>query len=343
MSKRESAQSAHTTTVTGPNAHTTTVTGPNAARVIRMMSVDGYRVHKRPDHRRRSIRATGARVSAGVPSSPIRQRLRVNSKPMREFVHQSPDRSAARASAVDAPRFGMRPAKRMPPPRPHCSLALSPERHTMPSAFVSSPLRGWESHSGRRASGRVGNPSARHKKARNGSLCQAPSVQDGAKIASAVPAREPAVRRALASPQASATFSGDNGPRAAVGPRLPVLAPARAIGGVSLATGLAHRVPMSVPRIPATPRDLRFVARPPAGVARARMWSSQVECMWRYQRMGWRDAYEYEAAEGVPSRWSDSGLPACLRSKVTGAYVYFRHERECPDRLVGSVKMFRYD
>jgi len=79
----------------------------------------------------------------------------------------------------------------------------------------------------------------------------------------------------------------------------------------------------------------------PTGLARAKHWSDAVEENFRLQRVGWRDIYEYESVHGEPKRWP-SGYISCLRTKQTGYYTYWQNERECMDKDVPKVKLYRY-
>lgn len=62
----------------------------------------------------------------------------------------------------------------------------------------------------------------------------------------------------------------------------------------------------------------------------------------RVQECGWRDPEEYQGTYGIPERWADSGLFACVRTKDEGAFVYWRRTRECEDRFVTRVRVYSY-
>ena len=79
----------------------------------------------------------------------------------------------------------------------------------------------------------------------------------------------------------------------------------------------------------------------PTGLSRAKSWSEEVENNFRLQRVGWRDIYEYEASYGEPKRW-ENGFISCLRVKKNGFFTYWREHRECMDKDIPKVKLYRY-
>lgn len=76
---------------------------------------------------------------------------------------------------------------------------------------------------------------------------------------------------------------------------------------------------------------------------RAKVWSPEVENCFRIQDMGWRNLQEYVATHGMPDVWEESGFIKSVRAVDTGYIVYWRRYRECEDRYVNRVKLFKYD
>lgn len=73
---------------------------------------------------------------------------------------------------------------------------------------------------------------------------------------------------------------------------------------------------------------------------RAKTWSVEVEHSWRLQAAGWKNDAEYMAAHGAPERWRGGPL-ACLRLRDGSGWMYFGRERECPDKQVASVRLYK--
>ena len=79
----------------------------------------------------------------------------------------------------------------------------------------------------------------------------------------------------------------------------------------------------------------------PKSMARAKLWSPEVENSYRYQLGGWRDIEEYISSYGEPECWLE-GLVRCLQNKKSGYFMYFRQTRECEDKHLNKVKVYTY-
>ena len=82
--------------------------------------------------------------------------------------------------------------------------------------------------------------------------------------------------------------------------------------------------------------------RKPTGMTRAKVWSARVEESWRLQQVGWRELEEYRGKYGDPERWPN-GFLKVLRTKKDGFWTYWRDHRECENKYLRQVKIFRYD
>jgi hypothetical protein len=199
-------------------------------------------------------------------------------------------------------------------------------------------VRGWGSVSRRRASER---PTASPAASGFDTLRLHASLENGSSTTHTPVRSLPRLGRTRPTASSTATRSSDSS-----GAESPALGVKQSCEVATLAALSARRAPVSARggrKLPATAPVSRAAAPSPTGVSRARAWSAQVEVSWRYQRMGWRDSSEYAAALGTPERWRGSGFPACVKAKDTGAFVYFRKDRECPDKFVGTVKLYRYE
>ena len=67
-----------------------------------------------------------------------------------------------------------------------------------------------------------------------------------------------------------------------------------------------------------------------------------VEESWRLQQVGWREIEEYRCKYGDPERWPN-GFLKVLRTKKDGFWTYWRDHRECENKYLRQVKIFRYD
>lgn len=96
-----------------------------------------------------------------------------------------------------------------------------------------------------------------------------------------------------------------------------------------------------------TPRTLaimpseEYMKRKPSGMSRAKVWSLEVENSFRYQLAGWIDISEYLSQYQCPEVWPDSGMIKCLQNKKSGYFMYFRQHRECEDKYLNRVKLYR--
>ena len=99
--------------------------------------------------------------------------------------------------------------------------------------------------------------------------------------------------------------------------------------------------PACTPRSMAAVPSEEYQRRKPSGMTRAKAWSLEVENSFRYQLAGWMDISEYLSKYSCPEIWPDSGMIKCLQNKKTGYYMYFRQHRECEDKYLNRVKLYR--
>jgi hypothetical protein len=84
----------------------------------------------------------------------------------------------------------------------------------------------------------------------------------------------------------------------------------------------------------------------PTGMERAKVWSEEVEEVYRLQEAGYRDEAELLAcAQPPPERWPN-GCIKKLRARTSlggnPSFMYFKQGRECTDGELNRVKMYRY-
>ena len=85
----------------------------------------------------------------------------------------------------------------------------------------------------------------------------------------------------------------------------------------------------------------RAPERKPKGMTRAKVWSAEVENMFRFQLAGWRDVFEYISTHEAPQVWEPQGFIRCLQNK-NGNFMYFRGTPECENKHLPKVKIFTY-
>lgn len=94
---------------------------------------------------------------------------------------------------------------------------------------------------------------------------------------------------------------------------------------------------------------LRSAAKPhvgpnPKSMSRPKVWSEDVENLYRFQLAGYRDELEYRAfhQSDLPvDRWPDNGFVKKLQRK-DGCFYYYNRARECPDKEVHKCKIYVY-
>ncbi|XP_076578844.1 meiosis expressed gene 1 protein homolog [Chaetodon auriga] len=81
----------------------------------------------------------------------------------------------------------------------------------------------------------------------------------------------------------------------------------------------------------------------PKSMSRAKRWTAEVENLFRFQDAGYRDELEYiQFKQGVLiDRWPETGFVKKLQRR-DGTFYYFSRKRECHDRDVHKVKMYKY-
>ncbi len=83
--------------------------------------------------------------------------------------------------------------------------------------------------------------------------------------------------------------------------------------------------------------------RKPTGMARAKVWTVDVENNFRFQLAGFSNVNEYLQMFTCPEIWPQSGLIKSLQAKDTGYFMYFRPHRECEDKHLNRVKIYTFD
>ncbi|XP_077400083.1 meiosis expressed gene 1 protein homolog [Vanacampus margaritifer] len=81
----------------------------------------------------------------------------------------------------------------------------------------------------------------------------------------------------------------------------------------------------------------------PKSMRRARIWSTQVENLFRFQQAGYRDELEYSHVkpDTLVEKWPESGFVRKLQRRDDTFYYYSR-SRECHNNYVRKVKVFSY-
>ena len=79
----------------------------------------------------------------------------------------------------------------------------------------------------------------------------------------------------------------------------------------------------------------------PKSMSRAKIWSPEVEDLFRFQSAGFRDAKEYATQYPEPQRWPN-GFVRVLQDSKTGFFKYFREQRECEEKHLKGIKIFSY-
>jgi len=80
----------------------------------------------------------------------------------------------------------------------------------------------------------------------------------------------------------------------------------------------------------------------PKSMSRAKIWSPEVEDLFRFQSAGFRDAKEYATQYPEPQRWPANGFVRVLQDSKTGFFKYYREQRECEDKHLKGIKIFTY-
>lgn len=80
----------------------------------------------------------------------------------------------------------------------------------------------------------------------------------------------------------------------------------------------------------------------PVSMTRAKSWDIDVENAFRFQCAGWRSQEEYTAKYPQPERWTENNFVSTLQTKGTGYFMYFRRHRECLDKYIHRVKLYKY-
>ncbi|KAK2832210.1 hypothetical protein Q7C36_015672 [Tachysurus vachellii] len=80
----------------------------------------------------------------------------------------------------------------------------------------------------------------------------------------------------------------------------------------------------------------------PKSMSRARMWTDDVENLYRFQQAGYRDELEYRQIKQMEiDRWPETGFVKKLQRR-DNTFYYYSKKRECEDREVHKVKVYVY-
>jgi len=90
-------------------------------------------------------------------------------------------------------------------------------------------------------------------------------------------------------------------------------------------------------------KNTYFEVRTPVSMTRAKVWTPEVENIFRFQQAGFRDFEEYYGHYNTEVElWPSCGFVKCLKAKKTGYFLYFRQYRECEERYLKQIKIFSY-
>uniref|UniRef100_A0A674G8N7 Meiosis/spermiosis associated 1 n=1 Tax=Taeniopygia guttata TaxID=59729 RepID=A0A674G8N7_TAEGU len=81
----------------------------------------------------------------------------------------------------------------------------------------------------------------------------------------------------------------------------------------------------------------------PKSMHRAKIWSNDVENLYRFQQAGYRDEVEYKQVKQVDKVecWPETGFVKKLQRR-DNTFYYYNRQRECEDKDVCKVKVYVY-
>ncbi|XP_071406207.1 meiosis expressed gene 1 protein homolog [Pithys albifrons albifrons] len=81
----------------------------------------------------------------------------------------------------------------------------------------------------------------------------------------------------------------------------------------------------------------------PKSMHRAKIWSDDVENLYRFQQAGYRDEVEYKQVKQVDvvECWPETGFIKKLQRR-DNTFYYYNKQRECEDKDVPKVKVYVY-
>uniref|UniRef100_U3JGV1 Transmembrane protein 243 n=1 Tax=Ficedula albicollis TaxID=59894 RepID=U3JGV1_FICAL len=81
----------------------------------------------------------------------------------------------------------------------------------------------------------------------------------------------------------------------------------------------------------------------PKSMHRAKIWSDDVENLYRFQQAGYRDEVEYKQVKQVDKVecWPETGFVKKLQRR-DNTFYYYNRQRECEDKDVHKVKIYVY-
>ncbi|XP_014110638.1 PREDICTED: meiosis expressed gene 1 protein homolog isoform X2 [Pseudopodoces humilis] len=81
----------------------------------------------------------------------------------------------------------------------------------------------------------------------------------------------------------------------------------------------------------------------PKSMHRAKIWSDNVENLYRFQQAGYRDEVEYKQVKQVDEVecWPETGFVKKLQRR-DNTFYYYNRQRECEDKDVHKVKVYVY-
>ncbi|KAL2308937.1 hypothetical protein Nmel_005110 [Mimus melanotis] len=81
----------------------------------------------------------------------------------------------------------------------------------------------------------------------------------------------------------------------------------------------------------------------PKSMHRAKLWSDDVENLYRFQQAGYRDEVEYKQVKQVDKVecWPETGFVKKLQRR-DNTFYYYNRQRECEDKDVRKVKVYVY-
>ncbi|XP_043944273.1 meiosis expressed gene 1 protein homolog [Protopterus annectens] len=90
-------------------------------------------------------------------------------------------------------------------------------------------------------------------------------------------------------------------------------------------------------------QDSDSAAVRPKSMSRAKLWSYEIENLYRFQQAGYRDESEYKQVKQVATvdMWPETGFVKKLQRR-DNTFYYYNRQRECEDKEVHKVKVYAY-
>uniref|UniRef100_A0A8C6U4N1 Meiosis/spermiogenesis associated 1 n=1 Tax=Neogobius melanostomus TaxID=47308 RepID=A0A8C6U4N1_9GOBI len=81
----------------------------------------------------------------------------------------------------------------------------------------------------------------------------------------------------------------------------------------------------------------------PNSMSRAKVWTTEVENLFRFQQAGYRDELEYLQIKhgALIDKWPETGFVRKLQRR-DNTFYYYSKKRECQDCEIHKVKVYAY-